>query len=710
MVKCPSCASEVAGSHRFCPSCGAAVSNETFATRTVATPEPASPGSRNHSPTPISHSSSGSLPQSRFLPGALLAGRYRVVAMLGKGGMGEVYRADDLTLGQPVALKFLPEAVANNPSAVERFRNEVRTARQVSHPNVCRVYDVGEIDGQLFLSMEYVDGEDLGSLLRRIGRLPADKAVEIARRLCAGLAAAHEKGVLHRDLKPGNVMLDGRGQVLLTDFGLAGLADQIEGAEVRSGTPAYMAPEQLAGKEVTVKSDIYALGLVLYEIFTGKRPFEAKTLQELVRARSETAPVSPSSLVRELDPVVERVILRCLQSDPAQRPSSALAVAAALPGGDPLAAALAAGETPSPEMVAAAGEGAGLSPGVAVALLIAIIAGIVASVLMAARSNALEQIQHPFSPEVLAQKARDVVQRLGYSGQAVDEAYSFEWSNRFFEFVKKNDKPAPQWKEVLSQQPSLLRFWFRQSDSPMTGDQYHSDLLVPGIVTEDAPAPIESGMIALTLDPQGRLLEFNAVPPQLQEPAKTSPPVDWSLLFNAAGLVPSKLQPAEPLWTSLSTSDVRVAWTGTWPGSGRPLRIEAAALRGKPVAFRMIGPWTKPGRMPSTRIPGSWRDHCVVLGCPYRSPMRRSTDAGASQSDPGQRRSPRCDASRWVHLLCANGALDFARPFCTVHRHVCHVSSRALHVGLLRRGGLDHVHRAGALCPAPLASQLDFLD
>ena len=150
------------------------------------------------------------------------------------------------------------------------------------------------MEGLYFLSMEYVDGEDLGSLLRRIGRLPTDKALEIARKLCAGLAAAHEKGVLHRDLKPANVMLDARGQVLLTDFGLAGLAGEIEGAEVRNGTPAYMAPEQLAGEEVTVKSDIYALGLVLYEIFTGKLPFESDTLAGLMRAQRESVPVSPS--------------------------------------------------------------------------------------------------------------------------------------------------------------------------------------------------------------------------------------------------------------------------------------------------------------------------------------------------------------------------------------------------------------------------------
>jgi serine/threonine-protein kinase len=596
MVKCPSCATEVADASRFCPSCGAAVAGETFATRTVATPVPSS---RNHSPKPSSHPSSGSLQQGRFLPGALLAGRYRIVAMLGKGGMGEVYRADDLTLGQPVALKFLPEAVANNPSAVDRFRNEVRTARQVSHPNVCRVYDVGEIDGQLFLSMEYVDGEDLGSLLRRIGRLPTDKALEIARRLCAGLAAAHEKGVLHRDLKPSNVMLDGRGEVLLADFGLAGLADQIEGAEVRSGTPAYMAPEQLAGKEVTVKSDIYALGLVLYEIFTGKRPFEANTLKDLVRVRSETTPVNPSTFVRELDPLVERVILRCLQSDPAYRPASALAVAAALPGGDPLAAALAAGETPSPEMVAAAGEGAGLAPRVALALLSVIIAGVAVCFYLASRGSALEQIQPPYSSDVLAQKARDVVQRLGYSAEPADSAYGFTWDNHFFDSVKTERKPAPNWNQVLSQRPSVLQFWYRQSDELMTGDEFHSDLLTPGIVDEDSPPSILSGMVKLTLDDEGRLVDFQAIPPQLQEPAKSAPPVDWSPLFTAAAIDPAKLQPVEPLWTWLATSDSRAAWTGTWPSSGRPLRVEAAALRGKPVAFRLIGPWTKPGRMPS---------------------------------------------------------------------------------------------------------------
>jgi serine/threonine protein kinase len=163
--------------------------------------------------------------------------------MAGRGGMGEVYRAEDLKLSQTVALKFLPESIAQDGAALARFHREVRIARQVSHANVCRVFDIGDADGLPFLTMEYVDGEDLATLLRRIGRLPSDKAVEVARQICAGLAAAHEHGVIHRDLKPANVMIDGRGKVRITDFGLAGVAGTFRAEESRAGTPAYMAPE-----------------------------------------------------------------------------------------------------------------------------------------------------------------------------------------------------------------------------------------------------------------------------------------------------------------------------------------------------------------------------------------------------------------------------------------------------------------------------------
>src|SRR6202521_3051903 len=276
MGECKSWGKGVPESSRFCLHCGEPLNADGGATRTIQTP----------SSTPSSHehlSSSSSLDEGRVLPGTLLAARYRIVALLGRGGMGEVYRANDLKLGQPVALKFLPESTSRNETTLARFYNEIRIARQVSHPNVCRVYDLRDLEGQAYLSMEYVDGEDLGSLIRRIGRLPEDKALEISRKLCAGLAAAHDKGVLHRDLKPGNIMIDGRGHVLITDFGLAGIMGQIEGAETRNGTPGYMAPEQLSGKEVSTQSDIYALGVVLYEMFTGKPPYVARTREELLK-------------------------------------------------------------------------------------------------------------------------------------------------------------------------------------------------------------------------------------------------------------------------------------------------------------------------------------------------------------------------------------------------------------------------------------------
>ena len=614
MIDCPSCGTQIPENSRFCSACGKATDSDVFATRTVASiaPAPRSSSRTNGSPQPRSSVSSSSS-DSRFLPGTLLAERYRIVSLLGKGGMGEVYRADDLTLEQPVALKFLPEAVSGNEGALTRFKNEVRVARQVSHPNVCRVYDVGEIDGHMFLSMEYVDGEDLGSLLRRIGRLPADKAIEISRKLCAGLAAAHAKGVLHRDLKPSNVMLDSRGHVLLTDFGLAGLADQLTGAEVRNGTPQYMAPEQLTGKEVTVRSDIYSLGLVLYELFTGKRPFEANTLADLLRVQTETKPPSISTLVRDIDPAVERVIVRCLDPEPSRRPSSALAVAVALPGGDPLAAALAAGETPSPEMVAAAGEGVGLAPRFAMPLLAAVVLGLVGFYVLSVRNSALELVHPRYSPELMKQKARDIVQRLGFTAQPGDEAYGFEWDRAFLNHVQNTDKPTARWNDALSQRPSALRFWYRSSPYPLTAGEFHDDLLTPGVVDTGDPPPILTGMINMQLDHEGRLMYFERMPAQRQRPATDRPAIDWNPLFLAAGLDQTKLQPTEPLWTWLATSDTRMAWTGTWPGNSRALRVEAAALRGRPVAFWLIGEWTRADRMPARESSVGERGQFVIF-------------------------------------------------------------------------------------------------
>ena len=606
-VRCGQCGEALTEKTRFCPSCGRSVASEVFDTQTVAH------GSSRPSATPVS--SARSSREGRFAPGAVLANRYRIVALLGKGGMGEVYRADDLTLDQPVALKFLPESLSSHPQAAARFRNEVRIARQVSHPNVCRVYDITEFDGMYVLSMEYVDGEDLASLLRRIGRLPTDKAVEISRKLCAGLAAAHEKGVLHRDLKPSNIMLDSRGQVLLTDFGLAGLAGQIEGSEIRNGTPAYMAPEQLAGEEVTVKSDIYSLGLVLYEIFTGKLPFESDTLAGLQRARAESRPESLTTLVKDLDPAVERVILRCLEPKPAMRPASALAVAAALPGGDPLAAALAAGETPSPQMVAAAGEGMGLKPLIAIPLFLFILVEIVVAIVRYVPIGALELIQPRLSPEVLTQKAREVIQHVGYKSPAADEGTGLNWDGDYlYSFTSGDDSHRPDWNALVKRPKSPLTFWYRQSNAPLIGLDVHDDLMTPGELSEQDPAPVIVGMIEVKLDSWGHLLSFDAMPAQhpvaLKNPA---PAPDWAPLFEAAGVDSSKLEADEPGWNQLQTADTRVAWKGQWPETQVPLRIEAGAFRGKPVYFQLIGKWTSPGRRATPEPPLSKQLPALIM-------------------------------------------------------------------------------------------------
>jgi serine/threonine-protein kinase len=512
--------------------------------------------------------------------------------------MGEVYRASDLKLGQSVALKFLPAATAKNPQLVARFHAEVRIARQLSHPNVCRVYDIGEVDGSTFLSMEYVDSEDLRSLLRRIGRLPGDKALEIARKLCAGLAAAYDKGVLHRDLKPANVMIDGRGQVLIADFGLAALAAQLDSVHLRDGTPAYMAPEQLAGREVSVRSDVYALGLVLYEMFTGRLAFE--------KSSGRIAPTAVSSLAKDVDPLVERVILRCLEVDPRNRPASALAVAASLPGGDPLAAALAAGDTPTPGMVAASGDTQGISVRTAGICLAWILVGMVAAVILGAKANVLRRTPFPHSPEILAHQAGEMIQSFGYTATPADRVYTFSFDTACGTFMEKQGKPAAYRDQLAKGQLPLIHFWYRQSPQPLVVNSPFS------AVSSDDPPPVISGMIGLNLDPQGRLLQLDVVPPQIEDKLLPSAPFDWKALFTAAGLDMTRFSSAEPQWVSLTPFDARAAWTGSYASAPEiPMRIEAASWRGKPVFFRVIGPWSKPERM--TQSAGVAPGDLVVL-------------------------------------------------------------------------------------------------
>ena len=540
--------------------------------------------------TPLGTLSSSGADWGRFAPGTVFAGRFRIVAPLGRGGMGEVYRADDLKLGQTVALKFLPDDLAREPARLAQFHNEVRVARTISHRNVCRTYDIGDADGRPFLTMEYVDGEDLASLLRRIGRFPQEKALEVARQICAGVAAAHERGVLHRDLKPANVMIDGEGHVRITDFGLAAMAGTVD--NIRSGTPAYMAPEQLAGREVTTRSDIYALGLVLFELFTGRRVFEASTLNDLIRMHESGAVASPSSVVRDLDPTIERAILRCLEKDPARRPPSALAVSAALPGGDQLAAAIAAGETPSPEMVAAAGELSALRPRIGIALVAFTVAMLAGLTVISERFSVIHRIPLPRSTDSLKDRAQELAERAGYREPPVDTAYGWELGPEYLVYARTQGSREATLAALASGRTRTALFWYRTS--PAT--------LVPSASsnrpTQDDPPLVLSDMRLVRLDAHGRLVELHSIPPQVEEPAASVAAPDWAQLFEAAALTPAAFHDVQPLWTPRGLADTRRAWEGPLPDvPGVTVRVEAAAYRGRPVFFSVLPPWTQAGRM-----------------------------------------------------------------------------------------------------------------
>jgi Protein kinase domain len=630
MKTCRSCNADLPESGYFCPQCGRALAADSQATSSLHV--------RNDGDEPRSQrdTSSASLLDAsyhgHFLPGARIADRYRIVSLVGQGGMGEVYRADDLKLGHPVALKFLPKDLANDPRRLRYFHDEVRLARHISHPNVCRVHDIGEVDGQHFLSMEYIDGEDLRGLLRRIGRLPRDKGIEIAHQLCAGLAAAHEQGVLHRDLKPANVMLDGRGQVRITDYGLARLAsDENRPGEV-AGTPAYMAPEQLARGVTSVQSDLYSMGLVLYEMFTGRTVRNPGSLADLMRAHEESSVTPPRAFTDDMDPAVERVILTCLEKQPQHRPRSARAVAAAMPGGDPLAAAVAAGDTPSPGMVAAAGGVGDIRPTIAAACLTGVVLGLLVVSLLAQRTMLVNRAPLELPPDALEVKAKEIIKRLGYTGPPPYSARGFEDAPADRDAIRQAKLPAgatDRWELLKTGPWPGLRFWYRQSPEPMIVNEFFITLsqFTRTRVDPRFPPWAAPGMTGVRLDPRGKLRWFRAVPPARRRagsppsPGTSEPPeksgelsesadpsgIPWSnwlredeLGFslgassdrgrNTTMLSKDELSEANWLRTPPDAYDRLAAWKGTWPESEVPLYIEAASYQGRPVYFEILQP------------------------------------------------------------------------------------------------------------------------
>lgn len=545
------------------------------------------------------------------MPGTMVAGRYRVVGLLGRGGMGEVYRADDLRLGQPVALKFLRPEAHRDPTRHQAFLDEVRMAVRVTHPNVCRIHDVGDADGQPFLSMEYVDGEDLASLLRRIGRLPQDKAIEIARQLCAGIAAAHEQKILHRDLKPANVMLDGRGQVKVMDFGLAGLEQGIDGSAI-AGTPAYMAPEQLAGGELTARSDVYSLGLVLYELFTGKRVHAGRTLAEIRREQLDSQPSSPTTHVADLDPAIERVILQCLEREPADRPASARAIAAAMPGGNPLAAALAAGETPSPELVAATGRAGIMAPWVATLCALIVAGCTVVAVHLAGYVQLARLAPLTKPPEALIEIARQKLTALGYGDRdGYDSAYGFAIKSSYIAWLKGQTSQDPRewWRHVQNERPGPLQFYYRESPEPMV------PLGLWRLVSPSNPPLSTPGMRLAAFDAQGRMEYLETVPSRTIGSVET-PNTAPAALFAAAELEMSEFEAVAPEHFPPSFATERLAWEGPCPGvDGHTMRLEASFHEGRPVYLEQFTPWKRDTPLVLSRVAEAVQTGIFVAGC-----------------------------------------------------------------------------------------------
>ncbi len=272
--------------------------------------------------------------------------RYEILGEVGRGGMGVVYRARDRETDEIVALKALKPEIAADPRLNERFKNEMRLARKITHRNVCRIFDFHRTPTGAYISMEYIDGESLRQLLRRSGRLPLRTAIEILRQMCAGLREAQNQGVVHRDLKPENVMLDRAGTAKIMDFGIARTVEP--GSTVTGvflGTPAYMSPEQAEGKRPDHRSDIYALGLVLFEMCTGSAPFHADTPLALALKHVREVPPRPRDFEPMLPVSLEKLILRCMEKSPDDRYASFDELDSAL---EEQLAALAIGPAPSP--------------------------------------------------------------------------------------------------------------------------------------------------------------------------------------------------------------------------------------------------------------------------------------------------------------------------------------------------------------------------
>jgi serine/threonine protein kinase/Tfp pilus assembly protein PilF len=256
-----------------------------------------------------------------FSPGDKFGTRYRIVEEIGRGGMGRIYKAKDQELDITVALKMIRPAYSSNPRFIQRFKEETLLSRSISHENVIRIYDIGDVDDIKFISMDYVKGHDLKELINTSGTLSVQTAISIARQICEGLKAAHQKHIIHLDLKPRNIMIDSKGKVLIMDFGVARSLEAHDSVQekILIGTPAYVSPEQAKGEEVDQRSDIYSLGIIMFEMLTGRRPFDTDNLDDMVDMHIHKDAPRPSELMPHIPPLLDDIVLRCLKKDKNKR-------------------------------------------------------------------------------------------------------------------------------------------------------------------------------------------------------------------------------------------------------------------------------------------------------------------------------------------------------------------------------------------------------